>query len=84
MRKAIIITSVIIIVSFVVAYRAVSFRSFYMNENIEALMDPEVDTGKLKRMFLQPIWEVRLVYDPQKNVTDTFCVSEGSFVCPIQ
>ncbi len=69
--------------SCLVAYQNMSPRVCQMNENIEALTDQEVNIDKLKKMYMQQIWEVRLVYDAEAHITDVFCVTGGEFICPL-
>lgn len=77
------IAFVVIVVSSLVLFSALSYELPELYENVEALSDNEVNHDKLKEMLAQAIWDTRLVYDPNTQTTDVYCVTDGIFVCPI-
>ena len=77
------VASAVVVLSVWSLVSVLSYRPSEFDENVEALADGEVNKEKLDEMLAQAIWDTRLVYDPNTETTDAYCLSDGIFVCPI-
>ena len=77
------VASAVVVLSVWSLVSVLSYRPSEFDENVEALADGEVNKEKLDEMLAQAIWDTRLVYDPNTETTDVYCLSDGIFVCPI-
>ena len=63
--------------------RSFSNASAESTNAIEALSATEVNKEALEKMLMEPIWDLKLYYDPVEEETKIFCVTTGTSICPV-
>ena len=81
-RRVLIVIIVTVLISTVVAIKANEKTFDNVNENVEALAGEEIDTELLKKMMMEEIWRVYLVYHSEIGVTGIACETGSNSICP--